>query len=239
MNKEVRTILITGAAGGIGWAAAQAFAKEGASLVLADTRPFGDLGALRATNVVARPCDVSDEYQVEAVCALAVEKFGRLDVIVNVAGMMLFRPLEELTAADWTQVMGVNLLSAAHFIRQGFLRMRPGSAIVNVSSVHAVQSTPMVASYAAAKAGMLALTRAAAIEGKPKGIRCNAVLPGAIDTPMLWSNPNVKSGAETIDPADVGKPDEVAAAIRFLASKEASFVTGAALAVDGGRLAQL
>ena len=96
-----------------------------------------------------------------------------------------------------------------------------------------------MASYAAAKAGMLALTRAAAIEGKVKGIRCNAVLPGAIDTPMLWSNPNIQSGAETVNPAEVGKPAEVAAAIRFLASPEASFVTGASLAVDGGRLAQL
>ena len=97
----------------------------------------------------------------------------------------------------------------------------------------------MVAPYAAAKAALLSLTRTSSIEGKPKGVRANAVLPGAIDTPMLWDNPNIKSGAEVIDKADVGKPEEVAAVIAFLASDEASFMTGAAVNVDGGRLAKL
>ncbi|HMA51287.1 MAG TPA: SDR family oxidoreductase [Magnetospirillaceae bacterium] len=244
MVSESRTVLITGAAGGIGWATACLFATEGASLVLADLLPFadrqvGELTRLGATAVVTHPCDVSKEREVEGVCKLALDRFGRLDVIVNVAGMMIYRPLEELTEQDWLQVTGVNLLSVAYFTKHGFLRMKSGSAIVNVSSVHALQSTPQVASYAAAKAGMLALTRAAAIEGRPKGIRCNAVLPGAVDTPMLWNNPNIRSGAEQIDSADVGKPEEIAAAIRFLASHEASFITGASLAVDGGRLAQL
>jgi NAD(P)-dependent dehydrogenase (short-subunit alcohol dehydrogenase family) len=100
-------------------------------------------------------------------------------------------------------------------------------------------TTPLVAPYAAAKAAMLSLTRSAAIEGRERGIRANALLPGAVDTPMLWENPNIKSGAEKIDPADVGKPEDIAAAAAFLASDEARFVTGAALAVDGGRLARL
>ena len=117
--------------------------------------------------------------------------------------------------------------------------MKPGSSIVNVASVHAVETSPLVAPYAAAKAALLSFTRTSSIEGKPKGIRANAVLPGAIDTPMLWDNPNVKSGAEVIDKADVGKPEEVAAVIAFLASDEASFMTGASVNVDGGRLAKL
>jgi NAD(P)-dependent dehydrogenase (short-subunit alcohol dehydrogenase family) len=197
-----RSVIITGAAGGIGWATATLYAKSGAKLVLADLLPFadrqiGELKKLGARDVLAHPCDVSKEREVETVCKLA------------------------------------------YFTKHGFLRMKAGSAMVNVSSVHAVRSSPMAGSYAAAKAGMLALTRAAAIEGKPLGIRCNAVLPGAIDTPMLWNNPNIKSGAETLDTAEIGKPEEVAAAIRFLASPEASFITGASLAVDGGRLAQL
>lgn len=117
--------------------------------------------------------------------------------------------------------------------------MRPGGAIVNVASVHAFETTPLVASYAAAKAALLSLTRSAAIEGKPKGLRANAVVPGAIDTAMLHHNPNLKSGAERLDPADVGCPEDVASAVAFLCSDEAAFVTGAALAVDGGRLARL
>jgi len=244
VTQSKRTVIVTGAAGGIGWATARLFAADGAFLVLVDLLPVDDkklaeLTELGAAGAVAHPCDVSKEKEVEAVCKQAFDRSGRLDVIVNVAGMMIFRTLDELTEQDWQQVTGVNLLSVAYFTKHGFLRMKSGSAIVNVSSVHAVQSTPQVASYAAAKAGMLALTRAAAIEGKVRGIRCNAVLPGAVDTPMLWNNPNIKSGAEAVNSADVGKPEEIAAAIRFLASPEASFITGASLAVDGGRLAQL
>jgi NAD(P)-dependent dehydrogenase (short-subunit alcohol dehydrogenase family) len=116
--------------------------------------------------------------------------------------------------------------------------MRAG-AIVNLSSVHAERTSPLVAPYAAAKAALLSLTRSAAIEGAPKGIRVNAVVPGAIDTPMLWDNPNVRSGAEKLDKNDVGQAANVAAAIAYLASDDATFITGAALAVDGGRLGRL
>jgi NAD(P)-dependent dehydrogenase (short-subunit alcohol dehydrogenase family) len=174
-----------------------------------------------------------------ACCQAAVQRFGRLDVIVNNAGMMVFKTLEETDAADWRKVLDVDLLGAVHFTKQAFRLMSGGGAIVNVASVHAVMTTPLVATYAAAKAAMLSLTRSASIEGKAKGIRANVILPGAIDTPMLWTNPNLKSGAEKLDPADVGQPDDIAAAVAFLAADEAKFVTGAVLAVDGGRLAKL
>jgi NAD(P)-dependent dehydrogenase (short-subunit alcohol dehydrogenase family) len=185
------------------------------------------------------PCDVSDEAQVAHFVASVMARHGRLDVVVNNAGIMLFKPLEQYTSADWNLVLGVDLMGAVHFTRQAFLHMGKGGAVVNVASVHAAMTTPLVAPYAAAKAALLSLTRSAAIEGKARGIRANAVLPGAVETPMLRENPNIKSGAEKLNDADIGQPADIAAAIAFLASEDARFVTGACLAVDGGRLAQL
>lgn len=116
--------------------------------------------------------------------------------------------------------------------------MPPGSSIVNVSSVHAHKTTVNVVPYAASKGAIEAFTRGFSLEMASRKIRVNAVAPGAVDTPMLWDNPNVKSGAEKISGA-VGKPEDLAAAICFVASDEAAFINGATLVVDGGRLAQL
>jgi NAD(P)-dependent dehydrogenase (short-subunit alcohol dehydrogenase family) len=245
MRFEGRTAIITGGASGIGLAIAKRFASERASVIIADRNEsqmdaaLAQIKAAGASNAWASICDVSDEAQVQATVDMAMQRSGRTDVIVNNAGMMLFRPIEELTGADWQHVLGVDLLGAFFFIKHGFKQMRSGGAIVNVSSIHAIETSPLVAPYAAAKAALLSLTRSAALEGKPKGIRVNAVLPGAIDTPMLWQNPNVKSGAEKIDQADVGKPEDVAAAVAYLASDDAAFIQGASLLVDGGRLARL
>jgi NAD(P)-dependent dehydrogenase (short-subunit alcohol dehydrogenase family) len=169
----------------------------------------------------------------------AVQRFGSIDIIVNNAGLMVFKPLEEHTGEDWSRILSVDLVGAFYFVKQAFLRMKAGGAIVNISSVHAIETEPMVVSYAAAKAALLSLTRSAALEGKPKGIRVNAVLPGAIDTPMLWDNPNVRSGVEVIDKRDVGEPADVADVVAFLVSDEARFIQGAPILVDGGRLARL
>jgi NAD(P)-dependent dehydrogenase (short-subunit alcohol dehydrogenase family) len=245
MRFSNKVVLVTGAASGIGLGAALRFAAEGASVVLVDR----DAAALPAAAAKLREqgggetmevvCDVGVEQDVTAAVGQVMARFERLDVVVNNAGLMIFKPIEQLTGADWLHVLQVDLLGAFFFIKQAFLHMRPGGAIVNVSSVHALETEPNVAPYAAAKAAMLSLTRSAALEGIPKGIRVNAILPGAIDTPMLWTNPQVQSGAEHIDAADVGKPQDVAAAIAFLASDEAAFIQGASLLVDGGRLCQL
>jgi NAD(P)-dependent dehydrogenase (short-subunit alcohol dehydrogenase family) len=240
-----RVVIITGAASGIGLAAAKRFASEGGRIVIADLNAEKAAAAAREVEAAGAPaawasaCDVSQQQQVEATVGGTLERFGRVDVIVNNAGLMVFKPLEEHTEQDWLRVLHVDLLGTFYFTRQGFLHMKPGGSIVNVSSIHAEETTPLVCSYAAAKAAVVSLTRSAALEGKAKGLRVNAVLPGAVDTPMLWENPNIKSGLEQINRADVGKPEEVAAAIAWLASDDAAFVQGAALRVDGGRLARL
>lgn len=245
MRFSDKVVLVTGAAGGIGLSTAQRFAAEGASVVLLDR----DAAALPAAVAALRGegngetmdavCDVGVEQEVADAVARTMLRFGRLDVVVNNAGLMVFKPLEQLGGADWMKVLQVDLLGAFYFIKQAFLHMRPGGAVVNLSSIHALETEPGVAPYAAAKAALLSLTRSAALEGIPKGIRVNAVLPGAIDTPMLWNNPQVKSGAERLAAADVGKPQDVAAAVAFLASSEAAFIQGASLLVDGGRLCRL
>ena len=239
-----KVAIVSGGASGIGLATALRLGSEGARVVVADIDPavaarVPDLMAAGAPDAAAFTCDVSRPDDVEQAVAETVSRFGRLDVVVNSAGVMVFKLIAELEPADWQRVLGINLLGAAYFIRAGVRNMVAGGAIVNVASIHAERTSPLVASYAASKAGLLSLTRSAAIEARPLGIRVNAVEPGAVDTPMLWSNPNVQSGEEVIVPADVGKPGDIAAAIAFLASADAAFITGACLRADGGRLARL
>ena len=240
-----KVVIITGGASGIGLATAKRFGAEGARVVLADISQENLDKAVPAVQQAGAPevmpsvCNVAKEDNVVATVKATLDKFGRLDVVVNNAGLMRFKALEELTSDDWMSVLNVDLLGAFYFIKQAFLHMKKGGTIVNVSSIHARETEALVTPYAAAKAAVVSLTRSAAIEGSPKGLRINAVLPGAIDTPMLWNNPNVKSGVEKINPNDVGQPEDVAALITYLASDDSTFVQGTMIRVDGGRLDHL
>lgn len=236
-----KSVIVTGAAGGIGLAVARRFGSEGANVVIADLSAEQASAAAEQVKQGGAPdclgvvCDVSQPAQVQACVDAALTRFGRWDVVVNNAGLMIEKPLEQLTEDDWQRVLSVDLLGAFFFTREAFLRMPSGGVIVNIASIHAVETTPLVAAYAAAKTALVSLTRSSALEGKPKGLRVNVVLPGAVDTPMLWNNPNVKSGLEKLARSDIGRPEDIAEVVAFLASDEARFIQGAALVADGGR----
>lgn len=242
---EGKAVLVTGGASGIGLATAKRFGSEGARVVVADldlkkgNAAAAEISSAGAYDSFAIVCDVAVEEQVVAAVDASIQRFGAIDVIVNNAGLMVFKPIIEQTGTDWQRILNVDLLGAFYFTKQAFLKMKPGGAIVNVSSVHAEETTPLVSSYAAAKAALVSFTRSSSLEGKSLGIRVNAILPGAVDTPMLWENPNIKSGVETINLTDVGKPEDIASTIAYLASDDSMFVDGAAIRVDGGRLNRL
>lgn len=235
-----KVVLVTGAAGGIGGAVARRFAAAGATLFLVDRVATPDLLAdIGATDRAAQCCDVGDPGQLDLAVAAMLARFGRFDVLVNVAGMMLYQPIEDHGAADWHRLLAVNLVAPALLTGHALRHMPPGGAIVNIASVHARRTSALVAAYAASKAALVSLTRSTAIEARARGIRCNAILPGAIDTAMLRDSPNIQSGEEVIDPADIGSPDEIAALALFLASDEARFITGEDIVADGGRMGRL
>jgi NAD(P)-dependent dehydrogenase (short-subunit alcohol dehydrogenase family) len=179
--------------------------------------------------------NVADSPAVQAAIKVTLDKWGKVDVVVNDAAMMTFSPLVDTPEEDWERVMGVNLRSVFLFCKYAVPHMPEGGAIVNISSVHAHETTKNVVPYATSKGGMEAFTRGFSEELADRKIRINCIAPGAVNTPMLWNNPNVKSGAEKVEGA-IGEPDDIAAAILFLAADEARFITGTTLVVDGGRL---
>jgi NAD(P)-dependent dehydrogenase (short-subunit alcohol dehydrogenase family) len=235
-----KVCLVTGGGSGIGRAACERFAAEGGLVVVVDlNEAHGNetVAALEAMGISAlfAKADVGDSPQVRSAVQAAVKQFGRIDVMVNNAAVMTFDPVVKLTEADWDKVMAVNIKSVFMFCKYALPHMPPGGAIVNTSSVHAHETEAGVAPYAASKGAMEAFSRVLALECRERKVRVNCVAPGAVDTRMLWNNPNVKSGKEQITGA-VGKPEDLAAAICFLASDEARFVNGTTLVVDGARL---
>jgi NAD(P)-dependent dehydrogenase (short-subunit alcohol dehydrogenase family) len=239
--------LVTGAGSGMGLVTARAFAEAGAAVALADidektlgaaTEDFASLGH----QVIGVPCDVADETQVAAMVERTVAAFGRLDMAFNNAGVQV-PPSDaaEETAESFDRVSGINLrgvwASMKHELRQ--MRQQGSGAIVNCSSIGGLVGLPSRAAYHASKHGVIGLTKSAAVEYAPRGIRINAVCPGTIDTPMVGDMLKTQADAmkEIMKEQPIGRlgrSEEIAAAVLWLCSPGASFVVGAALPVDGG-----
>jgi NAD(P)-dependent dehydrogenase (short-subunit alcohol dehydrogenase family) len=246
-----RAVLITGASGGIGRAAVGLFARSGWRVVGVDRAAFGPDFPAAGLFIQA---DISLPEALESIFNQTRAFSQSLDALVNNAALQIAKPILETSAEEWDAVMASNLRSVflAVKLAHPLLKESAAGAVVNVSSVHAVATSAHIAAYAASKGGLLALTRAMAIEFAPDGIRVNAILPGAVDTPMLragLSRGHAGSGGmqDRLDNlanrtviGRIGTPDEIAHAIYFLADAEqSSFMTGQALIVDGGATARL
>lgn len=251
MSQTNRVVLVTGSAGGIGRAVVALFAEKGWSVIGVDRNPFGD-GFPKNGLYIQK--DVSFPEQIVEVFKEAAAFSPVLHAVVNNAAVQIAKPILETSVEEWDKTIATNLRPTFVGARYAHPLLVKGgdSAIVNVSSVHAIQTSASIAAYAASKGGILALTRAMAIEFAKDNIRVNAVLPGAVDTPMLRDGMNRGHvSGPTIDErldnlarktvnGRVGKPEEIAHAIYFLADPEqSSFMTGQALVVDGGATARL
>lgn len=246
-----KVVVVTGAAKGIGEACARLFAQLGGSVALIDRD--AEAGSRTTASITSTggsaaffPCDVSKASDVQHAIADVRKKFGGIDVLVSNAGIQEYGDVVTTSEELWDKVMDVNLKSCFLVSKNVVPSMleRGGGAIVVVGSVQSMTAIGNSAAYVTAKHGLLGLVRAMALDYAAKGIRVNCVCPGAIDTPMLrWAanlDPNPQKVIETCDRMHamgrIGRPEEVAQSVAYLASSWASFITGAALLVDGGML---
>jgi len=248
-----KVALVTGAAsaGGLGFAAARIMARQGASVFLTDidgASAEARAAELRELGLAARamPHDVTDEAAWSSVVAAAVEAFGKLDIVVNNAGIAVLRPMSEMTKEDWDRQLAVNLDSVYLGTKAALDQMRSqggGGSIVNMSSVAGLVGVPGTAAYAASKAGVRVFSKTVALEAARENIRVNTVHPG-----MIWTDMQKVAIADNKEVFDqivqgvpmgrLGEPDDIGAMVAFLASDDAKYITGAEFVVDGGMVAQ-
>jgi NAD(P)-dependent dehydrogenase (short-subunit alcohol dehydrogenase family) len=253
MRFKDKVVIVTGAAKGIGWGIAKVFSQEGAKVVVVD---WDEPNGLKTTEELRQAggeaifvhCDVSQDDQVVAMIDKTMQVYGRIDVLVNNAGVGVYKSITDASIADWDLAMGVNLKGQFLCSRYTIPHMQAQGkgVIINISSVHAFQTVNGVAPYATSKGGVYALTHAMAIDLGPT-IRVNAIAPGWVMTPLIqsifdsYADPAAQQ--KEVERRQVmkriGRPEDIGYAAAFLASDEASFITGTQLFVDGGLTAQL
>ena len=241
MMLKDKVAIVTGAAKGIGRGIALALAKEGAKIIVSDLNDSECLDVVAEIEklggeAIAVKCDVSIKADVDELISAAMTKFGGLDIMANNAGIYPFKPFEEITEEGWDKVMAVNLKSVFLTSQAASKVMKPGSKIVNISSIAAFVGFGGLVHYCASKGGINGLIRPLALELAAKKINVNNVAPGAIETPGAsgGSEESKKQTIAIIPAGRMGQPEDIANAVVFLASDKADYITGQTLVVDGG-----
>jgi 3-oxoacyl-[acyl-carrier protein] reductase len=232
-----RVAIVTGAARGIGRATTLRLLSDGWSVVPVDRAAIADME--REDLVYPISCDLTDPNAPRQIIAKAMDRFGAVGLLVNNAGIAGARPVDETDDANLARIMEINFMVPFRMSREALKVMQPGSSIVHVASVVSFRATPATSAYTASKAALAGLTRQMAGEYGPRGIRCNAVAPGLVETDLTGDKLRTDAKYRRIwidgTPSPrLGRPDDIAAAIAFLASPDAAFVNGHTLVVDGG-----
>ena len=251
LPRQPRVVVVTGGAYGIGRGIARLFVRRGDRAVIADLdteRGRALVGELGAEAALFIETDVADEVSIRRMIEDAVDRWERIDVLCNNAGIERYRRADEYTSEDWTAIVNTNFRGAFLCSKYAFPHLRAQKVcIIHIASVQGFANEPQISVYAASKAGLMGLTRGMAVDFAPFGVRVNAICPGAIHTGMMEAYlAGVEDPQSALDKLSsaiplgrVGQPEDIAGVAWFLASPDAAYITGASLTVDGGVLARL